>query len=402
MTRASTVQVNEKPTREELLRRAAEVASVAKAQARITEANRRVSAELVDMMKSAELFRILQPKAFGGFEYDFDLFVKIAAVIAAGCPSSGWVASIGMAHNWLISLFPLEAQRDVWANDPDAIAYGSYAPAGTITATESGYSISGKWAFASGCDNAQWLVLGGLLPQPGQKTTPAFLLVNAKACSIEDNWHTMGLAGTGSKTVVASNVTVSKHAVVGIPDLVSGNAPGAKIASNPLYHIPLLAVLPLCLSAPVMGMADGAFATFIESMQTRVTRGAVAGGNNRMAEFATVQLRIAEAAGCIDAGRLLMMRDIAETEQMAARGESIGVDIRIRNRLNHAFCTKLFVQAVDALFLASGGNAIYSEKPIQQYWRDIHAAGVHISLNWDAVGTMYGQHILGLEPKGQF
>jgi alkylation response protein AidB-like acyl-CoA dehydrogenase len=403
MTQASTVQLaTERPTRDELLRRAREIAAAAKAQARKTEEHRCVSAELVGMMKKAGLFRILQPKAFGGFEYGFDLLVEVAAIIAAGCPSSGWVSSIGMAHQWVISLFPLEAQKEVWKNDLDAIAFGSYAPAGKITATDSGYSITGKWAFSSGCDHAQWYILGGLLAENEQKATPVFLLVDAKVCSIEDNWHTMGLAGTGSKIVVADNVDVAKHAVVHISELLTGDGPGAKAATNPLYRVPLLAVLPLCLAAPTMGMATGALATFIESMETRVTRGAVAGGNNRMAEFATVQLRVAEATGCIDAGRLMMFRDIAETEMRAARGEKIGIDIRIRNRLNHAFCTKLFVQAVDALFLASGGNAIYSEKAIQQYWRDIHAAGVHISLNWDAVGTMYGQHALGLEPKGQF
>jgi alkylation response protein AidB-like acyl-CoA dehydrogenase len=184
--------------------------------------------------------------------------------------------------------------------------------------------------------------------------------------------------------------------------LVSGQAPGSKLTSNSLYKIPLLAVLPLCLAAPALGMATGALSSFVDNVQGRVTRGAVAGSNNRMAEFATVQLRVAEASGCIDAGRLLMFRDIAEAEESATKGLPIDVDMRIRNRLDHSFCTKLFVQAVDALFLASGGNAIYLDKPIQQYWRDIHAAGVHISLNWDAVGTMFGQHTLGLEPKGQF
>jgi alkylation response protein AidB-like acyl-CoA dehydrogenase len=98
----------------------------------------------------------------------------------------------------------------------------------------------------------------------------------------------------------------------------------------------------------------------------------------------------------------LIFRDIEEAVKCVESGHPISVDMRIRNRLDHAFCAKLFTQAVDALFLASGGNAIYTDKAIQRYWRDIHAADVHISLNWDAVGTMFGQHKLGLEPKGQF
>ena len=87
---------------------------------------------------------------------------------------------------------------------------------------------------------------------------------------------------------------------------------------------------------------------------------------------------------------------------MAAAGQPITVEVRLRNRRTHAFAVKLLVQAVDAVFYGSGGNALALERPLQRFWRDIHAAGVHISTNWDAVATMYGQHALGLEPKGQY
>jgi len=39
---------------------------------------------------------------------------------------------------------------------------------------------------------------------------------------------------------------------------------------------------------------------------------------------------------------------------------------------------------------------------VQRFWRDIHAVSSHISLNWDSVSAMYGQHVFGLEPKGQY
>jgi alkylation response protein AidB-like acyl-CoA dehydrogenase len=134
----------------------------------------------------------------------------------------------------------------------------------------------------------------------------------------------------------------------------------------------------------------------------RATRGAVAGGNRRMTELAAIQSRVAEASGCIDAARLMLFRDLAETCGMAARGEPTALDTRLRNRLDHAFCTRLLVQAVDALFFGSGGQGIFLDVPLQRVWRDAHAAASHISLNWDAVSTMYGQYVLGLEPKGQY
>ena len=389
-------------SRDELLNRARKIAEIARERAGQTETDRRVSADMVDMMRSNDLFRTLQPAEFGGFEYGFDMLVDIGATIAEGCASTGWVCSLGMVHQWLISQFPIEAQQDVWAKNPGAIAFGSYAPAGQAVVVDGGFRVSGQWAFASGCDNAQWYLLGGLIDKSSGGKEAVFYLVDAAECSLDDTWFTMGLAGTGSKTVVVENVFVPSHRVVRTAELTTGTSLGALRAKNPLYKVPLLALLPLCLVAPTLGMAQGALKSFLQTLQTRVTRGAVAGANNRMAEFATVQLRVAEATASIDAGRLLIVRDITETIRCAEQGKAIPVDMRIRNRLDHAFSAKLFTEAVDALFMASGGNAIYSDKEIQRSWRDIHAANVHISLNWDAVGTMYGQHALGLEPKGQY
>src|ERR1700687_5968597 len=136
--------------------------------------------------------------------------------------------------------------------------------------------------------------------------------------------------------------------------------------------------------------------------KVRTTLGAVAGGNRRMAELTTVQMRVAEATGLIDAARLLMFRDLGEALETAARREPISVDVRLRNRRDQAFCVRLLVQAIDLLFLAAGGQGLFLDHPLQRSWRDAHAASSHISLNWDSTASMYGQYMLGLEPKGQY
>ncbi len=212
----------------------------------------------------------------------------------------------------------------------------------------------------------------------------------------------MGLAGTGSKTIVADNAFVPGHRALAFAELADGSAPGMRAHANPLYKQSFLAVLPIAIVMPVLGMADGALAAFLDMAKLRTTRGAVAGGNRKMAELTTVQLRAAEAAACIDAARLMMFRDLAEAFAMAARGEAVSLDVRLRNRRDQAFCVRLLIQAIDALFLAAGGQGLFLDHPIQRFWRDAHAAGSHISLNWDAAGSMYGQAMLGLEPKGQY
>jgi alkylation response protein AidB-like acyl-CoA dehydrogenase len=235
------------------------------------------------------------------------------------------------------------------------------------------------------------------LPPP-----PAYFLLPRGDTHFDDNWFTMGLAGTGSKNVVATEALVPFHRIVPVADLVAGTAPGGGVHANPLYRQSMMSALPFALVAPILGMAEGALDDFLEMARVRTTRGAVAGGNNRMAEFATIQSRVAEAAGSIDAARLMIFERLKDALSAAESEKQGELDLRLRNRLNQAFAVRLLVQAVDVLFLASGGQGIFTQKPLQRAWRDAHAGAVHVSMNWDAVSTMYGQYALGLDPKGQY
>jgi len=391
----------DRPEISELLARAREIAGIARERARQTETARRVGEDMIARMRAADLFRVLQPQAYGGFEYGFEVFGEIEATLASGCGSTGWVYGLLASHQWLIACFAKEAQDEVW-RQPDALAAGTYAPVAQADAVAGGYLVSGSGSFCSGCDNAQWQLLGGMIPQPHGPPRPGFFLLRTADIAIDDDWHTMGLAGTGSKRIVAQRAFVPMHRAIAFAELADATAPGMRANGNPLYRQSFLAVLPVTIVSPVLGMAEGALAAFLDEAKARTTRGAVAGGNRKMAELATVQLRVAEASACIDAARLMMFRDLAEAAALAARGEPVGIDVRLRNRRDQAFCVRLAIQAIDALFLAAGGQGLFLDHPIQRFWRDAHAAAAHISLNWDATGSMYGQYLLGLDPRGQY
>lgn len=390
-----------KPEVAELLVRARDIAALARTRAQQTEADRRVASDMIARMRQAELFRVMQPQAYGGFEYGFDVFSQVVAAIASGCGSTGWVYALLASHQWLIACFSAKAQDEVW-RDHDALAAGTYAPVAQAVAVDGGYRVTGSGSFCSGCDNAQWQFLGGMIPQPSGPPKPGFFLLRTADITIDDNWRTMGLCGTGSKNIVADNAFVPAHRVLPFAELADAAAPGMHDNPNPTFRQSFLAVLPIAIVSPVLGMAEGALADFLDMAKVRTTRGAVSGGNRRMAELTTVQLRVAEAAACIDAAKLMMARDLAEAYGMAARGEAVSFDVRLRNRRDQAFCVRLLVQAIDALFLAAGGQGLFLDHPLQRFWRDAHAAASHISLNWDSAGSMFGQYMLGLEPNGQY
>ena len=121
-----------------------------------------------------------------------------------------------------------------------------------------------------------------------------------------------------------------------------------------------------------------------------------------MAEFPTIQLRVAEAAASVDAAREILLRDLRSRAETARVGGEITIDDRIASRRGQAFAVSLAIRAAEALNASTGGQGLAMTNSVQRAWRDANAVGRHISLNWDAVGTMYGQLALGLEPKGQY
>jgi alkylation response protein AidB-like acyl-CoA dehydrogenase len=121
-----------------------------------------------------------------------------------------------------------------------------------------------------------------------------------------------------------------------------------------------------------------------------------------MAEFPTVQIKVADAAASIDAARFILLRDFEAIAREIREHGVATVERRVTNRRGQAFAVSLAVRATDILNAATGGNGLALSNPIQRAWRDVNAVGRHVSLNWDSVGAMYGQMALGLEPRGQY
>jgi alkylation response protein AidB-like acyl-CoA dehydrogenase len=389
-------------TAEILLQRAAELVPTLRGRAEETERQRQVPAQTIADLTKAGLFRVVQPKRFGGAELDFNVLIRLVAEVSRGCGSTGWVYSLGATSGWIVALFPPEMQEEIWGANPDALAFGAVAPSAVAEKVDGGYRLSGTWNYTSGCDNADWIFVAAFLPDDGPRPAPAFLMAPRAEFRFEDNWHTVGLAGTGSKNVVLDGAFIPAHRTVGFAPLLSGAAPGAALNVGPIYRIPFMAIVPLAIATPALGIAQAALDDFMAMAQGRTTKGAVAGGGSKMVEFASVQTRVAEAAGLIHAARLLLLHDTDDVTATAASGRTVDVAQRIRNRRDHALAVKFCVEAVNGLYAATGANGLFLDNHLQRAWRDINAIAKHISVNWDAVGSMYGQHTFGLEPKGQY
>jgi 3-hydroxy-9,10-secoandrosta-1,3,5(10)-triene-9,17-dione monooxygenase len=362
---------------------------------------RRLPDATVAAFAEAGLFRLLQPARWGGAEAEPGLFFDVQRLVASACPSSAWVLGVVGVHAWQLALFPLEAQTEVWGADPRALISSSYAPTGKIERDSGGggYRVSGRWSFSSGCDHCQWAFLGGFVPtEPGAPPDMRTFLLPRADYRIDDNWHVAGLRATGSKDLVVEGAFVPEHRTHRLIDGFRRQSPGNAVNPAPLYRLPFGQVFVRSVSTSAIGAAEGALAVYCEGAARRL--GATDGA--KVAEDAAVQIVAARAAAAIDEAVLVLHRNFDEMMGLARAGEEIPVERRVRFRHDSSRAVEKCVAAVDELFTASGGRAIFLNSPIQRYFQDVHAARAHFANNPDRPGRNFGAVQLKLKNQDFF
>ncbi|MGH7062916.1 MAG: acyl-CoA dehydrogenase family protein, partial [Stellaceae bacterium] len=330
------------PSAQELIARARALVPEIRALAEETERNRMVSPAIIAKIRDAELLRTTRPKEFGGFECDPAVALEIALTISAACASTGWAINGALSNGISFGHYPVAAQRELWGAGADPFSCACFAPTGTAIPAGGGYVLSGKWSFASGVDHSSWVRLGALIGRSGAPAKDgAFFLLPVEDIEIEDNWFVYGLCGTGSKNIIAREVFVPPHRVLLFADTRAGTTPGGQYHHNPLYRLPLLVLGASMLASTAVGAAKGALNAYLEMVSGRETRGALAGGGLAMAEFATIQLRLAEASAAVEAAELILLSDMKSATAILHAGGDITVADRIRARRNQAYATRL-------------------------------------------------------------
>ncbi|MGO8920822.1 MAG: acyl-CoA dehydrogenase family protein [Stellaceae bacterium] len=388
--------VRQEPT--DLLERARALVPALRARSAAATAARRVPDETIAALKRTGLLRLLQPAALGGLERDYADFIDIIRILTQGCASSAWVYGVLTEHAWVLASYPAEAQREVWGADPTAMSCASLVPTGTGERVAGGIRLSGRWPFASGCDHAQWAILGALVGEKDGTRAIHDCLVPIGALAIDDDWHVLGLAATGSKTLVAEGVRVPEHRVLRHEELAAGRAPGREIHPGmTLCRMPRSFIASLTLVAVLLGLAQRAVDEFADYTGKR--SGA---GGRRAGESEIVQLALAEAAAEADTALLLARTIATGNTSLVAAGETVTPERLLTARRDIAFAVKLARQAIDRLYALCGAHAIYDGAALQLIFRDAHAAAAHLFLKWEIGALPYGKLRLGLPAEPPF
>jgi 3-hydroxy-9,10-secoandrosta-1,3,5(10)-triene-9,17-dione monooxygenase len=379
----------------EAMRRAQALVPALRERAEAGEGARQLPKETLEDLHRIGLLRYHQPRRWGGMELPFVALFDIPAEVARGCASTGWnVANLGV-HHWMLALYDERTQAEVWGANPDAlIASGIAYPQGRGRRVAGGFVVSGLWNFSSGVDACDWNMLAVTVRDGDRVVDHRMCLVPRSDYEIIDDWQVLGMRGTGSKSVRATDIFVPEHRALSMYLARGGTEfPGARTNPNPLYRVPLAALGSHCLAGAGVGNGQAALELTIEAIRERSTSYTAV----RMRDFQAVQLRVGRAGAMIDAARLIIRADCLEAERIAQDGRAPTMEEKLRFKRNVAYAMERCTEAVDLLHALAGANGLYDRYPIQRLFRDQHALAAHIGFSWDAQGAPWALVALGGE-----
>src|SRR6516225_5055838 len=161
------------------------------ARAEEMEQARAMPRDLAEKLRSAGVFRRYVPRSHGGDEMWPDEGMTVIEELARADASVAWVAAVGSEGPAFYAYLPPDTYDKIFAGGPDIIHSGVINPTGKAVRDKGGYRFSGRWSFASGSNNADYVCIHGVLEgeQAGGAPATRMGVVPAREVNIEDVWH---------------------------------------------------------------------------------------------------------------------------------------------------------------------------------------------------------------------
>ena len=379
----------------ELLARVQAIVPALAAQAAESERLRRPTDAAIRMLEETGLFRLMVPRRWGGLELDLDAFLDVGLALGEADASLAWVACFCVEHNWMLCQYPESFQRELYTSTSHVLAPAVIAPTSVAQPEDGGFRLSGRWPWGTGVMHASWVIVSALAGiEPGAAPSPAnlrFLALPIGDVKVDDTWYVDGMVGTGSNDIVIDGAFVPAERTVAVLDLLEGRGEGARLHAGPLYHTPMIPILVLAASMPIVGQARAVVRGFRERLLSHTRPGVPP---VKLAEKPALQRRLAQAAIEIRQAELLLRDVCAEVCSLRNRASRLERGRWIASGATALHQARRVIQDVSE---ASGASAHFQSHPLQRALRDANVASCHLVFDRDAQQEVYGKLLLGME-----
>lgn len=371
---------------EELLERVTALLPGIAARARQAEIDRRPHEDTIRELVDADIMRMLVPKRFGGHELGIETLTAVTHSLSQACMSTAWVTAFYLGHNWMLTKFPEQAQKEFFAEKSYTMAPIQPSPTLEIKPVPGGYEVTGRSSYSSGIMHADWVILA----KSGGPDARAFA-VRKEDIEVDDVWYMSGMSATGSNDVIAHDVFVPEHRTLDTATLFNT---ADSIHDNPLYRMPLLPFI----YCEVMGVYVGGLEAATRAYEDIVRKKTRAHIGDKVAERQSTHVSLGQAHARLQACNALLDRLVAETKSVAEAG-TFDIEKRLELKLRAGFINDLCRESVNEMASLGGTSAFRQDSPLQRYFRDLNTLATHAFTDRQTAYELWGRELLGFEPN---
>ena len=357
------------------------------------EAERELTADVLEALHERELFRLTLPAHVGGHELPIPVLAAVTEIIAGADASTAWC--LGQAFGCAMSAAFLDedAAREVFGPPDAVLAWGAGAQ-GTAVAADGGYLVNGSWKFASGAKHATWL--GGhcmvyeadgspRLDANGVHANRTALFPRDQA-AIADDWYVMGLRGTRSEGYTVEDLFVESRLTL------DRETPAECRLDSTLYIFPTTNVYASVFSGVALGIARAMLDDLVALARKKSPRGA----RTSMRESAVIHTRLAELEAQLGAARAYQRETIRDVWAEVEASRELTMAQRARIRLATTYAINQATAVTEHVYRLAGATAIFEDHAFERRFRDAHAVSQQVQgrhTNFETVG----RHMLDLD-----
>lgn len=363
----------------------------------------RLTDKTVEVMKESGGFRLTLPRELGGYEERPGVFAEWVRAVARYNPSAGWIAGVVGIHPWQIALFDEKLQREIYGEDPDTLIASPYMPNGTVTPVDGGYRFSTEVGYSTGCDHAEWFILGGKLrnpdgTQPEQPEVVHVVLPKEDVHIVPDSWNVQGLIGTGSKTIRVEDAFIPEYRLMRLPVLLDGGYRDRQ-PGKALYAMPYLTMFSYAIASGMLGVSHSVIEEYKTYIRARTNPFSTAGRND---PYQAMNLTRAESVW--ESSVLHVDTIVDRMYEQAAAGKPFTNRDRVVYTAFQTSASQRVADAVDELYRRAGSASRSTALRLERCFRDFMVAASHAAVDAADMYRAYAQVALDptADPQGRW
>jgi alkylation response protein AidB-like acyl-CoA dehydrogenase len=356
---------------------------------------REVTPEVVAALVHADMLRLLLPRSLGGQEMQLVEYAKTIEALGYADASVAWfINQSNVSSSTSAAAMPHETALEVFGPPNVGLAWGARHSRSMAIRVPGGYRLTGTWSFASGGRHTTWLGAHSAVQNPdgtplvlhhrGRQDDRSFVFRRSEA-KIIDDWHVLGLRGTGSDSYSVEDLFVPDERAP------ARDAPDERREKGPLYVLGSTLLYATGFCSVTLGIGRRLFESYIElarGKHSRASPSAMAVNHANQREIGLLEARLS-------AGRAFLHEAALEAYEAAAAGR-LTIDHRIRLRLATTYGMNEATDVSITAYRAAGTTAIMDSQPFERRFRDAMSASQHLQAMMPHV-EMVGRHILGVD-----